>query len=473
MFQASLNVDFMKKRSRNILLGLVLIVFFVLGPLLILYAFGYRYDRETHTVRQTAIIGLDFQPEDVDIYLDGEFLEQKKEKMLITGLTRGSYLVDLKKDGYHTWSQKFIVEPGLISWAEDLILFLEEPNRTPVTTQDAVTEIVANETLERAATLHQNTETKIVRFQDADSNTSTAEYDLASILSLLPKNMTINFGKSLWVPGDQWFIVPFTGSDGQVIYIALATQGSQIINLESLVPRNSEIFTVGQDNTVAYTDENDIPNFVNVGTQVSEQRPQFRFEYPEGLRAFLVTQDADICLFKEGNTITNEYRTISEIPCSTYKIEVSPNKNIALESSSDKALYLYRHDTKEFTKLIEGIERFQWASKPTMDDVLSYQTSNELWAFDLNDEAPNLLTRTGGALDASIIHPQGSHIFFTSGDKLSVAETRPGIQQNLISWEIGPYLKTILHGSENNTLELFLEDKGASGYIPTLIQLYE
>lgn len=120
----------MKLITRRILFCFCFILFLVSSPLVILYAFGYRYDFTQKKITQTGIIYLTPNIQDNIKILINNKEELKnitikgifKKEFVLFDLVPKTYNIKIEKDNYHSWEKNLVVLPGLITYAQPLLL---------------------------------------------------------------------------------------------------------------------------------------------------------------------------------------------------------------------------------------------------------------------------------------------------------------------------------------------------------------
>ncbi len=104
-----------KKRAHRIRLyigyGLMAVALAIATVVLLFAAYGYDIDRSTGGIIQNGLIVLDAHPESATIYANGE---QKGTTDSRLPLPAGQYKIELKRDGYRTWSHSLNLEGGNI-----------------------------------------------------------------------------------------------------------------------------------------------------------------------------------------------------------------------------------------------------------------------------------------------------------------------------------------------------------------------
>src|SRR3989338_10729888 len=108
---------------------LFFLFFVIVLASVIAYARGYRFDLEKRLVRSTGIIATTSYPKAAKIYVNGEL-----KGVTDTNLTLPpeNYLVEIKKEGYTSWSKKINLKGELVINV-DPVLFPINPSLSPLT----------------------------------------------------------------------------------------------------------------------------------------------------------------------------------------------------------------------------------------------------------------------------------------------------------------------------------------------------
>ncbi len=120
----------MKLITRRILFCFCFILFLISSPLIILYAFGFRYDFAQKKLMQTGIIYLTPNIQDnIKISIDNKEELDKisikgifKKDFVLYNLMPKTYNIKIEKENYHRWEKNLIVSPGLTTFAQPLLL---------------------------------------------------------------------------------------------------------------------------------------------------------------------------------------------------------------------------------------------------------------------------------------------------------------------------------------------------------------
>jgi len=109
--------------------AIILFFFFIILIIIIGYARGYRFDLEKRSVKSTGIISATSNPKAAKIYINGQLKGVTDTNLT---LSPDNYLVEIKKDGYTSWSKKINLKGELVINV-DPVLFPINPSLSPLT----------------------------------------------------------------------------------------------------------------------------------------------------------------------------------------------------------------------------------------------------------------------------------------------------------------------------------------------------
>lgn len=117
-------------RPTRIAIMLALIaVFFVLSPLLILYAAGFRYDSETRTILTTGVLSVDVRPrQNTRVFIDDIQIFDRMPIRQTSLAPNTSYKVRIESDGFFPFEKDVLVEPNQTGYVNDIHLLLKDDN---------------------------------------------------------------------------------------------------------------------------------------------------------------------------------------------------------------------------------------------------------------------------------------------------------------------------------------------------------
>ena len=109
---------------RRVTYSFFLLLFFIVTPLLILYASGFRYNFDIGMIEKTGAFYIKSYPRNAEIYINDLKSKHKTPKQ-ITNLAPGTYTLKITKNNYTPWQKKLSVYSGETTFVEDVVLFLE------------------------------------------------------------------------------------------------------------------------------------------------------------------------------------------------------------------------------------------------------------------------------------------------------------------------------------------------------------
>lgn len=136
-------------RKRRTYLFVLIALFFVIVPVVILYASGYRFKGEFGFV-QTGGIFISVPRSEITVLMNGEVVGQSgvlRKTFYISDLPPGSYVMQAMREGYYPWHRTLIVQPRLVTDA-NVFLVSEDPELfelTVATTTSTTTRRIARE----------------------------------------------------------------------------------------------------------------------------------------------------------------------------------------------------------------------------------------------------------------------------------------------------------------------------------------
>ena len=104
----------------------------IVGTLLYIgamYARGYRFDKNAGKLSPRGLLVVKSNPDGAQVYLDGTLKTATNTNL---SLAPGGYKLEIKKDGYRTWSKEITIEKEVVTEA-DAALFKVAPALSPIT----------------------------------------------------------------------------------------------------------------------------------------------------------------------------------------------------------------------------------------------------------------------------------------------------------------------------------------------------
>lgn len=119
----------MEKALRRLTYSLFFLLFFILAPLLTAYSLGYRYDFNTGNIEKNGAFYVKSYPKGATIYVDKN-KKKSKTPTQVLNIKPGVHLLEVAKEEYVSWQKELSVKSGETTFAEDIVLFLENREKT-------------------------------------------------------------------------------------------------------------------------------------------------------------------------------------------------------------------------------------------------------------------------------------------------------------------------------------------------------
>ncbi|MCX5679653.1 MAG: PEGA domain-containing protein [Candidatus Omnitrophica bacterium] len=110
------------KIMRSIAFYTALAAFFILLPIVLSYALGYKIDYHSLKVYKTGIIHVSSHPAGASVYINGKPYNDLTP-MSIEDLKPGIYKVEVRREGFYPWEREMEVRPNMVTKADRIILF--------------------------------------------------------------------------------------------------------------------------------------------------------------------------------------------------------------------------------------------------------------------------------------------------------------------------------------------------------------
>lgn len=106
-----------------------ILLFIIIAPLLIFYALGYRYNWTNRNIEKNGALYIKSFPSSAEIFIDEKKIKPKTPTQVVE-ISSGKYDVLVKKDKYVPWKKKLKIYSGETTFAEAIVLFLENREKT-------------------------------------------------------------------------------------------------------------------------------------------------------------------------------------------------------------------------------------------------------------------------------------------------------------------------------------------------------
>jgi hypothetical protein len=191
-------------------------VFFITASLVLLYAFGYRFNFQRGIFIYTGSISIKSNPQNVDISVDGELIPSQRisiinNAILVSGLAPGEHFIKVSASGYLPWFKKAIVQSGLSADFWNVLLVRESASPQKIDGEGSALKIFPAPD----KNLFAIAKTKNDEFTVDTLNTDTMESE--QVFSSDQASLSSDEENIEWSPDNRKLIVPLK-RDGEHIY---------------------------------------------------------------------------------------------------------------------------------------------------------------------------------------------------------------------------------------------------------------
>ncbi len=397
---------------RRIVYVFFIIVFLVVAPLVILYTQGYRYNFERRTVQKTGIMIVSSIPRKADIYLNNTRYAEQQTPTKIEQLLPGDYEIRLEKEGYHSWHKRLPVFENGSTFAEKVILW--KNNAATIATSTSITNWQQQRSRGDVALLGTNgslftfnTErNQIINTLDTKNREPRELEWSASQKKILSKNKS-NTDAQCEITSFEILKAPVTQKLSQ-----------NYINCFWDYSNDAITYGIKKDKSVWRFD-----TFTK-----SEQRVGFVTSTKSVLvkNNTLYSHDGT-ALYRQSIT-GNSIEKITDISCANCQFIQLNSRYLLLQDVGKEQIHFINETTHQKVASVSA-RNIDWLS----DDVLLFYNNWELWIYDLNKDAPELVTRFGTPLTGAVWHPEGRHIFLATNNEIKVIELDNRELRNIIT----------------------------------------
>lgn len=210
---------------------LLTLIFFIVTPLFILYAMGFRFESFDGGIRPQirATGGIRINPRNqYQIILDGTI--SSPTPLYREGLNTGPIEVTLFRTGFQSWNKTLDIEPSRVTLIDSVILFPETPELEAVpTAPDQIQNILPNPLSDNILYSSVDPEQPGLWLYNPQAQTNTHLVDTIQDLELDPDTQ---FEEIVWDSSSQQLSFSVFGTTGQRIFILNSILSSEPTLLE-------------------------------------------------------------------------------------------------------------------------------------------------------------------------------------------------------------------------------------------------
>lgn len=446
----------MSRRFRRILFYFFVAVFLLTAPVIILYAYGYKYDFERNKFIETGAIYVKSKPRKANIYINNK-LNAKSSSVLVKGLIPHQYLLRIERDGFSSWSKNLEVYPGLVTKVESIILFPLILESALLNEQPIQNFYISHDKERIIFTPAPKPETEAnenngIWLQELEKNSAAIQ---------LFKNETNAYENIQWSENSKYFVF-YTKNRWLLIDIQKPAEIIDITQILGSETSNIQWSTKDSD-TLYFLRNTQLFQFQwrsKTSNAIAENVTNY---YIQNNQIYLTTSPNNF-IYKIGLNGENRQQVTFGYPenVTIQKIQVSGNGTMII-FDSNSTLYLVENG---LLKLLAN--KIQTAEFSADSKKLLLQTEHEVFVYFLDDieGAPNrkkgeqiVIARYSEPIKKAVFLPfEYEHVFFEVNGALKISETDNRDQINTINLVQGNNFEISF---DNNILNIYyITDKG-------------
>lgn len=409
--------------ARRVLFIFFLLAFFLITPLVMLYAAGYKFTLSAShpfQIQKTGMLIVDTEPKGARIYLNGEpqqfFINKlfsKDEGYMtspakIKNLLPGEYDVRISMSGYMDWQKKLAIKAGESTFAEDVYLFKNNP---PIP-------LLIDEIQETAISPNR----KFLAVKTAEA---------IKIINLENEGVT-SFDNNATGSPILW------SSNSKNIIVGRHTYGinKEKIDLTKTTEARAANFKWDyKDDKIYYlNEEGSLIAIKSYDFFTLSTKTLFISKPAEEIIDYFVKND-NIYILNKINEITklsiydqkNLAASIELSDSNDYSFINHDNNYLNLLNKSLHKIYLINPQPNTQIKEIIDANKISWIS----DNQYVAANDFEIWLSDISNGNKTLLTRISSPIKEVIWHPSNNYILFSTDNYISTIELDDREKRNI------------------------------------------
>ncbi|MCK4454036.1 hypothetical protein KAU51_01650 [Candidatus Parcubacteria bacterium] len=463
----------MSKKSRTILICVLISLFFLITPILILYSQGYRFDFNPPDggikITQTGGLFLKASPKNVEVFLDGR-LEEKTSfffgSVYINNLLPKKYNIQVQKEGYNVWEKNLEVKEKEVAEAKNIILI---PKNLELQ--------ILNKGVEDFWILSEN---KIILKESAFAEASADKDEWALKIFNLENNLKSHLisEKEISKKEPELLELKISPNGERVILkiglkeqlehfiLDLTESPNKLISLDSLIlePDIEKLdFHPEEPSIIFYFKDGDL-----FEADLSKRAENGSQCVLKGLLTYKILENSIYYIDESGyifkNNLSFEFEEkMSNSPFSLkqetkYELKVEQGFIFILE---DKNLYLFNPETKNFEKIFEPVKEIKIS--PDAKKIL-YFNEHEIWILFLEAQteqprkealSKQFLTRFSEKID-DVFWFNPHYLIFNLESKIKVIEIDE--RDKINDYDLCSEIKKLNWDNKNKNLYLLTEE---------------
>ncbi|MFA7287007.1 MAG: PEGA domain-containing protein [Patescibacteria group bacterium] len=370
--------------------------FFIIAPVLIFFALGYRYSTQRNAILKTGTLIASSLPRDAIVSIDGERVNGTTP-LTARAITPGIYTVRFEKDGYLPWQKRLTVDANKATFAADIHLF-------PDTAAEAATEpaefLSLAPTGDRALGVWLTNEKEELRFLALDV------FPVAATPLVTPESRIATIA---WRNDGQAALL--TDTKGKS-YLFDST--SPPLRLQALPAHSVESrLTWSPDGTMLLIEPSKVSVYSTTGSGrvLTSSNTPWRISdaarLPNGDLYSILTDETTSTLTVQH--ASSQTTSTAELAATNLHFRLATEKHIMTSDAAGQT-EVFRVEKSSLAKLT-SVAATSGSYNPITTTYL-YSSGNAIWLYSLLADTRELLLRTSTAISAIAFVPDGSAILY-------------------------------------------------------------
>ncbi|MBI4779333.1 hypothetical protein HY797_02685 [Candidatus Falkowbacteria bacterium] len=396
----------MTLRVRRILSLIFIVLFISITPAIMLYAAGYRLNKNGFSVQRTGMFIIDSKPKGAKIFINERpqktwsSLIFNKENSITTpakikNLLPGEYDLKLELGGYWSWEKKLTINPGSSTFAENIYLF---KNDLPMQIAPSEINSVYLSPKKNQAVILSSDLITFLNLSD-ESQKSAKRNNLA--------------GKNIFWSEDQNKIIIDN-------YLYNLADLNSAVDLKKITPNSFNYKWAGD--TLYYQDKNSIYRLSISGLpeKIISNRIFNDYSAKNNYLYLIVKSGSTVNLEVIDAATGQNFKTINLPAAPSYSFINTEQNLLNLYDESHKILYLINPESayQPLTEIVNNVKTSFWVDSAN----LIYANDFEIWLYNLETKSKTLITRISDEINNAILHQSKDYIIYSTKQTINAIE---------------------------------------------------
>lgn len=408
-------------KYQRLLYSLFFLLFFIVAPILIVYALGYSFDIKRLTFTKTGIFVIESTPTNSAVYINNDYIGQTPLRH--TRLLPNRYSVAIKRDGFYTWEKQLTITSGRTTFATDVQLFRDSLPTVIVSGTTNITAVSTKSNTLLYSTITDEAETLYIQ------NLSTAQR--TELITYNPKQYTSLHFVS-WSPQQRKALLVRTVDDFN-FYVIVDIDSQTVTELFNISRVDFEkVEWDASSDLVLYGMRNDVLYKIDVIEKTSTQilAAQLSDFYINGSDIITIeTKNGEHLLTHRSIQNTLETKVIKLDATDAYSFLPAPSGMITIYNTRTSDLFVLRLNAFDKPEIDESIVLQTQAKNIDWSDdfrQLIIATDFELSIHNIEQQSAHLINRFSQPIHTVAWYPDRKHFMHYTGDTIFIADLHTG-----------------------------------------------